>query len=89
MKRFANVIETTKVLAAKNGKVLWYVMGWKPAAILAGWNAFLLNLIFNLVPLREIPIQNYVTSAAGGISAAAVIWLVYKWFNNPLQGRSK
>lgn len=86
----AEILIRARELAEKNGRALWFVMGWKTATVLACVLGFLCSMFSRYVQFVGAPLVDLVPDIALAVVVPALfigplMWLVYRFFRNPYE----
>lgn len=86
----AEILTRARELVEKNGRALWFVMGWKTATVLACVTAFVGSMLAQYVQFTGATLVNLVPDIALAVVVPAlfigpVMWLIYRSFRNPYE----
>lgn len=86
----AEIIIRARELVEKNGRALWYVMGWKTATVLCCVIAFVGSMLAQYVQFKGSTLVDLVPDIALAavvpvLFIGPVMWLVYRSFGNPCE----
>lgn len=86
----AEILIRARELVEKNGRALWFVMGWKTATVLACLLGFFCSMFSRYVQFVGAPLVDLVPDIALAVVVPAlfvgpVMWLVYRSFRNPYE----
>jgi hypothetical protein len=87
----AEILIRARELVEKNGRALWFVVGWKTATVLACVIGFVVSMLARYVqftgtaPMVDLVPDIVLSVAVPLLFIGPVMWLIYRRMGNPYE----
>ncbi|MES2354034.1 MAG: hypothetical protein V4568_06430 [Pseudomonadota bacterium] len=86
----AEILKRARDLCEKNGRALWFVLGWRTVVLLVCGVCFIGSMLAKYVRFTGTPMVELVPDIALAIAVpplfvGPVIWLIYRCVRNPYE----